>query len=399
DLYLVKNLSLAKNFIQNLSSIHFENLNELYELDLSFNQIKILNEKTFQYLDNLHILHLNSNPLEFIHSDTFFNLTNLKQINFHGVQFIHLLDQEYYQWIWSLANLHIIHLIKTDFDLTDVAFCILSRYNQTLFRLSRQDSCSCSIHYFNRNQYNNENTSLTITEYDTNYLRLTPICNENHIETIMEYNDSNDDLILQNLEDKCNYKLMYLDCDAMTTTTTAIPTDITTLLNEETEFISSSDVSMDLTTEITELRSKPTVFGPTTPNPLNNVRKLFTVLATLLAITIGAILLVFFWYRFKAMLKRRRKKKKYIERQRHFSSSSSHTRRPSVPRYASVDMFDSIQNTYLLGSNKSQFEALIEPLPMSSSLIYKNIDTFGNELIEDFIDDDSLKHTPIGITI
>jgi len=114
DLYLLKNLSLANNFIQDLSSIHFQNLTQLNELDLSFNQIIQLNDKTFEYLYNLQILHLNFNPLEFIHSDAFANLTQLKQIDFQGVQFIHLIDQEYFQWILNLASLHVIHLIKTE---------------------------------------------------------------------------------------------------------------------------------------------------------------------------------------------------------------------------------------------------------------------------------------------
>jgi hypothetical protein len=117
------------------------------------------------------------------------------------------------------------------FDLSDVAFCILSRYNQTLFHLSRQHSCSCNIHYFNRNQDFIENTSISTTKYHTNYLRLTPICNENDTESNFEQQINQTDFILQGLEDKCNYKLMFLDCDAMTTTTTS--TEMTALLTKE----------------------------------------------------------------------------------------------------------------------------------------------------------------------
>jgi len=111
-LILVKNLSLKTNFIQNLSSRHFQDLKQLYELDLSFNQIHQLNNNTFQYLKNLHILYLNYNPLEFIHPNTFSNLTQLKQIHFQGVRFIHSIDQLYFQWIWNLASLHVIHLLQ-----------------------------------------------------------------------------------------------------------------------------------------------------------------------------------------------------------------------------------------------------------------------------------------------
>jgi hypothetical protein len=38
------------------------------------------------------------------------------------------------------------------------------------------------------------------------------------------------DFILQGLEDKCDYKLIFLDCDAMTTTTT-MTTEIASLEN------------------------------------------------------------------------------------------------------------------------------------------------------------------------
>ncbi|CAF2682727.1 unnamed protein product [Rotaria sp. Silwood2] len=110
DLFLLKNLSLSNNFIKYLSSIHFKELNQLYELDLSYNQIYELNNNTFKYLHNLHILYLNNNPLELIHSDAFSNLTKLKQIHFQGVKFIHLVDL----WIWNLASLHVIDLLKTE---------------------------------------------------------------------------------------------------------------------------------------------------------------------------------------------------------------------------------------------------------------------------------------------
>lgn len=113
-LFSLKNLSLAKNFIQNLSSRHFQDLKQLIELDLSFNQLYQLENNTFEYLFNLEKLYLNYNPLEFIHPDTFSNLTKLKQIHFQGVQFLHFNDQQYFQWIWNLASLHVTQLLKTE---------------------------------------------------------------------------------------------------------------------------------------------------------------------------------------------------------------------------------------------------------------------------------------------
>ena len=110
----LKNLSLAKNFIRYLSSIHFKDLKQLYELDLSYNRIYELDKNIFKYLYNLHILYLSHNPLRFIHSNAFSNLKNLKQIHFQGVEFIHLIDQQHFQWIWNLATLRVIHLIKTE---------------------------------------------------------------------------------------------------------------------------------------------------------------------------------------------------------------------------------------------------------------------------------------------
>jgi len=136
--------------------------------------------------------------------------------------------------------------------LSDVAFCILSRYNQTLFHLSREYSCSCNIHYFNLNQNLIDNTS----KYKTNYLRLTPICNENNTDLIFEEEINENDLILQDLENTCDYKLMFLDCDAMTTTTVKT----TTLSEIETEMIFTSNVFTPLPTEFVENKFKLFVF-------------------------------------------------------------------------------------------------------------------------------------------
>ncbi|CAF3594771.1 unnamed protein product [Rotaria sp. Silwood1] len=397
NLYLLKNLSLSNNLIKHLSSIHFKELNQLYELDLSYNQIYELNNYTFKYLTNLHILYLNNNPLEFIHLDAFSNLTKLKQIHFHGVEFIHLVDL----WLWNLASLHVIHLLKTDFDLSDVAFCILSHYNQTLFHLSHQHFCSCNIHYFNFNQYFIENTSISILKYKKNYLRLTPICNENETETIFKQQTNENDLIFQDIEDKCNYKLMFLDCDAMTTTPTPTTTtttaititstiELTSLLDMKTETTYISDTIISQTTEILIPSAKNWVTPVTTrETPLNNIKKLFTVLGTLIAITISAIVLVFFWYRFKAILKQKKKKKSFIEQQqRHFNSPVLNHHHSIATHYASSDTLGSIHSAPVSGS-KSRSETLIEPPTLHSLSIYKNTEAIDNEHIKTFIDDES----------
>lgn len=114
DLSLLKNLSLAKNSIQNLSSVHFKDLQGLTELDLSFNQINEFNNNTFKYLFNLQILHLNHNPLRFIHPTAFSSLLPLKQINLQGIDLIHFLDQQSFQWMWNIANLRVTHLLNTE---------------------------------------------------------------------------------------------------------------------------------------------------------------------------------------------------------------------------------------------------------------------------------------------
>jgi hypothetical protein len=111
----------------------------------------------------------------------------------------------------------------------------LSRFNQTFFHLPRQHSCPCNVHYLYNNPdiYLNKTTYSTV-KYHTNYLRLTPICLLNETTSIFEQyqntteqirNSNTTDFILQGLEDKCDYKLIFLDCDAMTTTTTT--TEIT----------------------------------------------------------------------------------------------------------------------------------------------------------------------------
>ncbi|CAF4135656.1 unnamed protein product [Rotaria magnacalcarata] len=391
DLLLLKNLSLAKNSIQDLSSMHFKELNQLYELDLGYNQINELNNYTFQHLYNLQILHLNHNPLEIIHSDAFSNLTQLKQIHFHGVEFIHLIDQQYLRWIWNLASLHVIHLLKTDFDLSDVAFCILSHYNQTLFHLSHQHFCSCNIHYFNFNQQSIENYSNSISKSTGNYLRLTPICNENETESISKQQINDSDLVLQGLEDKCDYKIVFLDCNAMTTTTTTTTIEMTSVSDVYTETSFAPTILTDATSEI-PLPALATWNTPNVPteSPFNNLKKLFTVLSTLLAITIGAIAAVLFWYRFKAIIKQRRKKKNLIEQQRHFNSPVLNNHNSGEGQYASSDTLASIHSAHLSGS-KSRSETYVEPTTLRTSSLYKNIEGIDSDPVENFIDDESLQ--------
>lgn len=130
---------------------------------------------------------------------------------------------------WDVMNWKMCYVFfSSSFELSDVAFCILSRYNRTLFHLSRQYSCSCSIHYFNRN-------SSHVPRYPSNYLRVTPFC---------QSNESHSMLSIRMLENQCDYRLTFLDCDAMTTTTTATE-------HTSTQFnIKQLDTSIRLTTSI-----------------------------------------------------------------------------------------------------------------------------------------------------
>ncbi len=119
----------------------------------------------------------------------------------------------------------------------------------------------------------------------------------------------------------------------------------------------------------------------------NNARKLFIVLGTLIAITIGAIVLVILWYRFKAVFKQRKKKKKIIEQQKHLNSPTNNHHHSTAPRYASSEMLSSIHSTQLIG-NKSQSQALIAPTSPPAT-VYKNVDALVNDPIQNFIDDEN----------
>ena len=137
--------------------------------------------------------------------------------------------------------------------MSDIAFCILSYYNRSLFHLSRQNFCSCSIHYLNRQQNSVENILISRSKHETDYLRLTPVCHKNDTKSIFKQHMTNEnDLTLQGIEDKCDYKLMLLDCDAMTTTT-ATATLMTNLTSVEIEPANSSNIPMYLTTEASVL--------------------------------------------------------------------------------------------------------------------------------------------------
>jgi cytoskeletal protein RodZ len=124
---------------------------------------------------------------------------------------------------------------------------------------------------------------------------------------------------------------------------------------------------------------------------VNNAKKLFTVLGTLVAITVGAIILVILWYRLKTIFKRKQKKKKIIDQQKHLSSPSNNNistinNHSTAPRYASSDMLSSIHNTQLAGS-KSQSQALIASATPPPT-VYKNADALANDSIHSFIDDE-----------
>jgi FtsZ-interacting cell division protein ZipA len=115
------------------------------------------------------------------------------------------------------------------------------------------------------------------------------------------------------------------------------------------------------------------------------MKKLFTVLGTLMAITIAAIVLVILWYRLKAVFKRRQKQKKMLEQQARLTLSTSNNNNNQNPstalRYASADMLSSaVQSTPLTG-NKSQSQALIASA-MPTPTIYKNIDAIADDSIQ-----------------
>ena len=108
---------------------------------------------------------------------------------------------------------------------------------------------------------------------------------------------------------------------------------------------------------------------------LNNIRKLFIVLATLISITIFAIVLVFAWYRTKTIIKRRKKKQSFVEQERHFNSPAFNNHQSITFRYASSDMSGSLYSGQI-STTKSQSEALIEP---PTSITYKKLETIDND--------------------
>lgn len=123
---------------------------------------------------------------------------------------------------------------------------------------------------------------------------------------------------------------------------------------------------------------------------LNNIKKLFIVLGTLLAITTSAIAFVFFWYRFKAIVKQTKKKKSLIEQQQqHFNSPVLDKHSSTGIQYASSDTLDSVPSARLSGS-KSHSETYVEPATLQTISLYKNIEPIDSEPIENFIDDESL---------
>ncbi|CAF3868498.1 unnamed protein product [Rotaria magnacalcarata] len=291
---------------------------------------------------------------------------------------------------------------NSSFDLSDVAFCLLSHFNQTFFHISRQHSCLCNVHYLYNNPDIHRNGSYSTVTYHTNYLRLTPICIQSetsssfeqypHENEPMEYSNSSD-FIIQNLGDNCNYKLIFLDCDAMTTTTASATTTATTTTT--TTFIDMSSLADNRSTaeSLLNAASKPAPLPTTTPwffkytkptpRSANNAKKLFTVLGTLIAITVAAVILVIIWYRLKRLYIQKQKRKK-VEQKRGLNliSSNTITNHPqtTAPRYASSDMLSSLYSGQSMG-NKNQSQTLIARASPPST-IYKNVDALNNDSIQ-----------------
>jgi cytoskeletal protein RodZ len=120
---------------------------------------------------------------------------------------------------------------------------------------------------------------------------------------------------------------------------------------------------------------------------VNNAKKLFTVLGTLAAITIGAVCLVILWYRVKAIFNRQQKQKKIVEQQRQVNSPSNNNH-STAPRYASSDLSEgSIHSAQLIG-NRNQSQALITSVSPPIT-VYKNVEALANDSIQSYMDDEN----------
>lgn len=120
----------------------------------------------------------------------------------------------------------------------------------------------------------------------------------------------------------------------------------------------------------------------TNDRSLNNIRKLFTVLAALVATTIFAIFLVFMWYRCQTIMKRRRKTKSFTEQSKHFNSPAFQNHSSLPTRYASSDTSGSLYSAQF-SAVKSQSEALIDTSTLNT---YKNLE---QDLAANFIEEES----------
>lgn len=78
-------LNISHNFIKFITSDTFHSLKRLKSLDLSYNGIKYIDERAFHGLDSLQSLHLQHNSISIIYLDLFQSLLNVR------VSFIQLL--------------------------------------------------------------------------------------------------------------------------------------------------------------------------------------------------------------------------------------------------------------------------------------------------------------------
>ena len=208
--------------------------------------------------------------------------------------------------------------------------------------------------------------------------------------------DEHPHLLLRHFEDQCDYTLMFLDCQAMTSTA-SFETDVQnyTQLTNESVGLTLATIGFVFTLQLQ--RDETSVFdfrntkgSPSLPFLSNNVRDLFFVFITLLIMTLVAVGITVFWYRLKSMLYRRRNKRLLIKQQQQYGRSSGHSNHYSTGPHSrsstKIDSDPSVSSQHLIGPAATSFFSTISPA------------FDGLKDIETFIDDDPLPRDSIDDT-
>jgi hypothetical protein len=335
----LKTLILSANNFTQIDSNSFRNLNELVFLDLSSNPVAYIPDATFIDLVSLKSLMLQNTNIKAIGAHLFKGLYSLEELSLMNTKRLTSIDKHAFadakrrlrflnldntsvsligqeldiDWLDNL-NLALINInlydrppgFTFDSDFNFTCKFLSSIPINTLFYLKRNAQCNCFTYWLYRAK-----------QYDIDkWLYKTPDC----------YNAQMKSMLIGDAEKSCNFDFYTSKCDktrtTTATTTTMTFTTVTTMITTTTTIRTTTSTQAPMTRSswntMRPPRPSPTTQPLLTTQKIKNptlrrirnldMRKLFYVLATIIAISILAIILTIIGFRLQAVISQQKKK-------------------------------------------------------------------------------------------